>query len=240
MPLCGGDVDGGAGGAAVLGALVVGDDLELGDGVRRDGDDLVVEALVAFAVGVVVDAVEQEVVEHAALAVDVVGAGADERVDGAGGRGGGGLAGAGDKAEEVGVVAADEREGCALIVGDGLAALAGLGFKLEGDVGDFDGGLGRAYVEGEVDALASADGDGDVVGDGVWKAGGGGGDGVNADAEGGNFVVAFAVGGGLGGDCGGVVGDGDDGVGNSCSALVANRSDDTSVVVLSVGVSGEE
>jgi hypothetical protein len=30
-----GDVDGGAGGAAVLGALVVGHDLELGDGVGR-------------------------------------------------------------------------------------------------------------------------------------------------------------------------------------------------------------
>jgi len=40
--------------------------------VRRDGDDLVVEALVAFAVGVVVHAVQQVVVEHAALAVDVV------------------------------------------------------------------------------------------------------------------------------------------------------------------------
>ena len=67
-----GHVDGGAGGAAVLGALVVGDHLELRDGVGRDGDDLVVEALVALAVSVVVDAVEQEVVEHAALAVDVV------------------------------------------------------------------------------------------------------------------------------------------------------------------------
>ncbi len=73
-----GDVDGGAGGAAVLGALVVGDDLELRDGVGRDGDDLVVESLVALAVGVVVEAVEQEVVEHAALAVDVVSAGADQ------------------------------------------------------------------------------------------------------------------------------------------------------------------
>ena len=112
---CGGDVDGGAGGAAVLRALVVGDDLELRDGVGRNGDDLVVEALVALAVGVVVHAVEQEVVEHAALAVDVVGAGAHEAVDGAGGRGRGGLADAGDQAEQVGVVAADERKRGALI-----------------------------------------------------------------------------------------------------------------------------
>jgi hypothetical protein len=35
-------------------------------------NDLVVEALVAFAIGIVVDAVEQEIVEHAALAVYVV------------------------------------------------------------------------------------------------------------------------------------------------------------------------
>ncbi len=140
----GGDVDGGAGGAAVLCALVVGDDLELGDGVGRDGDDLVVEALVALAVGVVVHTVEEEVVEHAALAVDVVGASADERADGAGGRSGGGLADAGDEAEEVGVVAADERIGGALILGDDLAALAGFGFNLEGDVADFNGGRGGA------------------------------------------------------------------------------------------------
>ena len=92
-----GYVDRGAGGAAVLGAFVVGDDLELGDGVGRDGDDLVVEALVALAIGVVVHAVEQEVVEHAALAVDVVCARADQRADGTGGGGGGGLARTGDE-----------------------------------------------------------------------------------------------------------------------------------------------
>src|SRR6202042_1454826 len=68
-----GDVDGGPGGAAGLGVFVVRDDLELRDRVRRDGDDLVVESLVALAVGVVVQAVEKKVVEHAALAVDVIG-----------------------------------------------------------------------------------------------------------------------------------------------------------------------
>ena len=65
------DVDGRAGGAAVLRAHVVGDDLELADRVRRRLHHLVREALVARAVGVVVDAVDQEVVEHAAQAVDV-------------------------------------------------------------------------------------------------------------------------------------------------------------------------
>ena len=65
------DVDRRAGGAAVFGAHVVGDDLELADRVGRRLHDLVREALVAGAVGVVVDAVDQEVVERAAQAVDV-------------------------------------------------------------------------------------------------------------------------------------------------------------------------
>jgi hypothetical protein len=163
----GGHVDGGAGGASVLGALVIGDDLELGDGVGRDGDDLVVEALVGLSVGVVVETVEQEVVEHGALAVDVVGSGADEGVDGAGGGGGRSLAGAGDETEEVGVVAADEGQGGGLVASDDLAALAGLGLDLESDVGDFDGGGGRADLQGEVDARTSTDGNGDVVSQGV-------------------------------------------------------------------------
>ena len=77
-------VDGCAGRPAVLGALVIGHHVELRDGVGRDGDDLVVEALVALAVGVVVHAVEQEVVEHAALAVDVVRALAHQAADRAG------------------------------------------------------------------------------------------------------------------------------------------------------------
>ena len=66
-----GDVDRRAGRASVLGAHVVGDDLELADRVRRRLHHLVREALVAGAVGVVVDAVDQEVVEGRAQAVDV-------------------------------------------------------------------------------------------------------------------------------------------------------------------------
>ena len=60
-----------AGCAAVLRAHVIGDDFELGDGVGRRLHHLVRESLVARAVGVVVDAVDQEVVEGAAEAVHV-------------------------------------------------------------------------------------------------------------------------------------------------------------------------
>src|SRR5580704_10441430 len=99
-----GDVDGGAGGAAVLGALVIGHDLPLGNRVGRNGDDLVVEALIGLAVSIVVHAVEEEVIEDAALAIDVIGAGADQAADGAGGSSGGCLATAGNQGEQVGVV----------------------------------------------------------------------------------------------------------------------------------------
>jgi hypothetical protein len=95
-----------------------------------DGDDLVVEALVAFTVGVVVHAVQQVVVEHAALTVDVIRALADETADGTGGGGSRRLTGTGDQPEQIREVAADQRQRFGLIVGDVLAALAGLCFEL--------------------------------------------------------------------------------------------------------------
>ena len=64
-------VDRRAGRAAVFRAHVVGDDFELGDGVGRRLHHLVRESLIARAVGVVVDAVDQEVIEGAAEAVHV-------------------------------------------------------------------------------------------------------------------------------------------------------------------------
>src|ERR1700678_4384209 len=67
------DVDDGSGGAAILCAVVVGFDAELGDGIGGGRNGLVGEALVRGAVGVVVETVEQEVVEFAALAIDVEG-----------------------------------------------------------------------------------------------------------------------------------------------------------------------
>jgi hypothetical protein len=67
------DVDDGSGGATVLRAVVVGFDAELVDGIRGGRNGLVGEALVGGAIGVVVETVEEEVVELAALAVDVEG-----------------------------------------------------------------------------------------------------------------------------------------------------------------------
>ena len=65
------DVDGRAGRTAVFRALVVRHDAELADRVGRRLHHLIREPLVARAVGVVVHAVDQEVVERAAQAVDV-------------------------------------------------------------------------------------------------------------------------------------------------------------------------
>jgi hypothetical protein len=124
-----GHVDGGAGGAPVLRALVVGHHLELRDRVRRRLDNLVVEALVALAVGVVVHAVEQVVVEHAALAVHVVASRAHQAGHGGGGGRSWRLARARHQGQQVGVVAAHQRQRFGLIFRDSLAALAGLGLN---------------------------------------------------------------------------------------------------------------
>ena len=118
------DVDRRAGRAAVLGAHVVGDDLELADRVRRRLHHLVREALVARAVGVVVDAVDQEVVEGAAQAVDVERALA-RRVARRQRRAG--ELDAGREQRQRRVLAGDERQGARLLAGDDLAALARVG-----------------------------------------------------------------------------------------------------------------
>jgi hypothetical protein len=68
----GGDVDDAAGLAAVLGGVVAGFETELGDGVGRRRDVLVFKALVGGSVVGVFEAVEEELVEGRALAVDVV------------------------------------------------------------------------------------------------------------------------------------------------------------------------
>ena len=56
---------------AILGAVVTGFDAELGDGIGRGRNSLVGETLVRGPVGVVVNTVEEEVIEFAALTVDI-------------------------------------------------------------------------------------------------------------------------------------------------------------------------
>ena len=124
-----------AGGAAVLRALVVRDDAELADRVGRRLHHLVRKALVARAVRVVVDAVDQEVVERAAQAVDVEGAFARRPVRALVQRR---LADAGRQQGERRVLAAVQRELAHLVAGDHLAPLARVGFDERQRRGDDD------------------------------------------------------------------------------------------------------
>ena len=120
------DVHGRARRAAVLGALVVRDDAELADRVGRRLHHLVREALVAGAVGVVVDAVDQEVVERAAQAVDVERAFARRALIAlVQGR----LPHAGREQRQCRILAAVQRQLPHLLAGNHLAALAGVGFE---------------------------------------------------------------------------------------------------------------
>ncbi len=121
-----GRVDRGAAGATVFRARIVGDDLELGHCVGRRLHRLVREALVARAVRVVVEAVEQEVVERAPHAVDVEGAFTAR--DGAP-RAQRRQADARAQERQRRVLAAIQRELHRLLARDELAALARIGFE---------------------------------------------------------------------------------------------------------------
>ena len=121
-----GDVHRRAGRASVLGALIVGDEAELRHRVGRRLHHLVREPLVARAVGVVVDAVDQEVVERAAEAVDVERAFARRAVGALVERG---LPDAGREQRERRVLAAVERELAHLVAGNHLPALARVGLE---------------------------------------------------------------------------------------------------------------
>ncbi len=127
-----GYVDDGSGSVIVLGAVVVGLDFELLDGVGARLHYLVREALVAGAVGVVIDAIEHEVVEFAALAVDVIGSVAagvctvfEER-----------LGDARNQQRKIGVGAPIQREVGDFTGVDNLAAGAVVGFEEAGGIAD--------------------------------------------------------------------------------------------------------
>ena len=174
-------------GAAVLGAHVVGDDLELLHRVRRRLHHLVREALVARAVGVVVDAVDQEVVERRAQAVDVeralAAAGGERR-----------HAHARRQQRQRRVLAAVERQRPGLLAGDDLAAIARVGLQQHRARADFDllGDLADGHRQ--IDALPGADRDLHVVDERDREAGLLGGDQIGADADGEELEVAVRVG----------------------------------------------
>ena len=229
------DVDGRARTAPVLRALVVGDHAELRNRVRRDRDDLIVEALVRLAVGVVVHAVQQEIIEDRTLAVDVVRALADQAVDVAGS---GGLrrrlAHAGHQAQQVRVVSIHQRQGFRLVIGDGLIALTRLGFYLQGNVGDFDCSLGRAHLQAQVDALAVADRDGNVLRDRFREARRACRNAIHADAQLRRIVVAGSISLDKAADAGRCIDDRNVRAGNRRSCGVTDSSHNTGILVLSV------
>ena len=209
-------VDDRAAGASVLGAEVVGDDLELFDRVRRHLHDLVREALVAGAVGVVVDAVEDEVVERAAHAVHV-----ERRVARRADRRG---PDAGRQQREVGVGAAVQRQVDDLLVRDDLAAIARLRFQHAARAGDFDRFPDATHLQREVDALTRADGDRHVgLGSGEslqLRL-----DGVFADADVEELIGAGVVRDGGHGDVGGLVGEGDVGAGHGAAGFIEHAAE---------------
>ena len=199
------DVDGRAGRPSVLRAHVVGDDFELGHRVGRGLHHLVAEALVARAVGVVVDAVDEEVVERAAQAVDVEAPLARRETARVERR----QPHAGREQRQARVITAVERKGPHLLAGDHLAALAALGFEAALPRGhlDFLGEL--AHLQHEVHAHARAHRHLDVVGEGHGKAFLLGRDQVRADAGRRKLELAQGVGAPGGVDAGGGVGEGD-------------------------------
>ena len=107
-----------------------------------------------------------------------------------GGRRGGRLPHSGHHRQQIGKVAAHQRQRRALVVGDVLPALARIRLQLQRHVGHFNRGLGLARRQFQVNALPVAHGnrDGFCLGNGETR--GAGGDGVNAHAQRGNFIIA--------------------------------------------------
>lgn len=143
------------------------------------------------------------------------------------------LARTGDQREQVGEVAAYQRQRLCLIARDGLAVLAGSCFDLQGDIAHLDcGGGGLAHVKGEIDALPRSHGDADVLCLGRRETGRFGFDGVNAYMKRGDLVVARAAGDDPGDDAGVDVGDGDTRIGHDRTRSIANGADQAPILIL--------
>ena len=184
------DVDRRPGRAAVFRAHVVRDDLELADRVRRRLHDLVREPLVAGPVGVVVDAVDHEIVERAAQAVHIEGALA-RRVAGRQRRSS--ELDAGRQERQRRVLAGDQRKGARLIAGDHLAALARVGLDERARGGDLHFLCELADGHLQIHTQTRANLDLNVVHERDGEAGLLGGHDVEARLDGGELVVAVAA-----------------------------------------------
>ena len=162
MPLRMRRVDDAAARAAELGAVVRGLDAELLHGIGRELHDLIRKALIAGAVRVVVDAIDDEIVQRTAHAVHVERSVAAARDAG--------FAYARRKQRQVGVRAAVQWQIDDLIGADDGAAGTGVGLKRCRGIGDHDL-LGHiADLQREIYSLARVDGDSELAGDGFFEA----------------------------------------------------------------------
>ena len=188
-----GEVNDGAGVLAVFGAVVGGEDFELGDGVGVDVDEVVAAAAVVF----IVDAVNVpgEGVGAAAVGRLAAGVGAEAagEVETAGVVGGD----AGDEGEELNVVAAVELELGSLGAGDDAPDFAAGGFDGGGVGTDGDAVGNGTDFELDIGGDLGVHFDADVLADILFKSGGGGFDVVEADGDAGDGVGSAFVDGGF-------------------------------------------
>ena len=217
----------GAGGDAIFGGVVGGEDAHFLDGVDGGNHD---------------EGAEPEVtVDHAIDEVGVVlGAGAvdgDVGIATHGVGGGGQIAGrtgvgAGAEEDEGGEGAVLERHFDHLLVGDEGRYHGGLGLQERGGFGDFDGLADVADGEAEIDGDGVGGGEFDGGTDEFLETGLFDGDPVLAGREGVGNVLAVAVGDGFAVDAGGLVLEEDFGVGDDGAGLVGDLTGDGAVGAL--------
>ena len=170
-------VDDGAGGMAELRGIVAGLELELGQGIGRRVDDVAGAVGEVHHVGVVVHAVEDEVILFGALAVGV-------EIAAAATAGAGGQSRAGSQLGNKDPIAAAEGNVIDFFRGHGLANGTVLGLHDGSFGGDRNGFGGGAGLEGDDHAEALLNAQVEVGLGGGFKVGRAGRQGVVADFDG--------------------------------------------------------